>query len=212
MLSHNLKKLRTTQTNLTQSEFAKKIDVARTTYAMYEQGHREPDYKTLQRIADYYNVSIDSLLGRSNRGFTTQQILSHRITKARQSKKMSARDISNKLCIDIELYKKYEQELAIPDSKTLRRISDITDTSLEYLSGLTDNPEKEIVKVAGQEINLTVEELQLFNELKKHPVMFHDLASDPEKKVKELLKMYKMKKMFLEDDEELGDGFGDLED
>lgn len=65
MLSEKLKKLRTINTKLTQAEFAKKIDVARTTYAMYEQGHREPDYKTLQRIADYYDVSTDYLLGRS---------------------------------------------------------------------------------------------------------------------------------------------------
>lgn len=43
--------------------------------------------------------------------------------------------------------------------------------------------------------------------------MFHDLATDPETKVKELIKLYKMKKMFLEDDkEEYGDGFGELED
>lgn len=65
MLSDKLKTLRVTTTKLTQSEFAKKIDVARTTYAMYEQGHREPDYETLQRIADYYDVTIDYLLGRS---------------------------------------------------------------------------------------------------------------------------------------------------
>lgn len=64
MLSEKLKKLRTTNTKLTQAEFAKKIDVARTTYAMYEQGNREPDYNTLQRIADFYEVTTDYLLGR----------------------------------------------------------------------------------------------------------------------------------------------------
>lgn len=141
MLSVKLKELRVTTTELTQSEFAKKIDVARTTYAMYEQGNREPDYETLQRIADYYDVTIDYLLGRS------------------------------------------------------------------------DNPRTNQVIVAGKEVNLTTEELQLFNELKKHPVMFHDLTSDPEKSVKELIQYFKMKKMFLKDDnEEYGDGFGDIED
>lgn len=44
-------------------------------------------------------------------------------------------------------------------------------------------------------------------------ILFHDLASDPEKKIKELFKLYKMKKMFLEeDDEEYGDGFRELVD
>lgn len=64
MLSERLKTLRTTRKK-TQSDFAKIIGVARTTYAMYEQGQREPDYVTLQKIADYYEVSIDYLLGRS---------------------------------------------------------------------------------------------------------------------------------------------------
>jgi repressor LexA len=32
---------------------------------MYETGRREPDFDTLQMIADYFNVSTDSLLGRN---------------------------------------------------------------------------------------------------------------------------------------------------
>ncbi|MFJ8064860.1 helix-turn-helix domain-containing protein [Psychrobacillus sp. NPDC096426] len=62
MLSNKLKQLRNT-THLTQSEFAKKIDVARTTYAMYEQGKREPDYETLKKIASFHGVTTDYLLG-----------------------------------------------------------------------------------------------------------------------------------------------------
>jgi len=65
MLSNKLKQLRNT-TQFTQSEFAKKIDVARTTYAMYEQGNREPDYETLKKIAKFYNVSTDFLLGQTD--------------------------------------------------------------------------------------------------------------------------------------------------
>lgn len=61
MLSNKLKQLRST-TNNTQSDFANKIGIARTTYAMYEQGKREPDYETLKKIANFYNVSIDYLL------------------------------------------------------------------------------------------------------------------------------------------------------
>lgn len=84
---------------------------------------------------------------------------------------------------------------------------------LKELNKSYESNKKKKVNVAGREINLTEEELILFNELKKHPIMLHDLASDPERKVKELIKLYKMKKMFLEDDEkERGDGFGSLED
>jgi transcriptional regulator with XRE-family HTH domain len=51
--------------DLNQEEIAEILGVARTTYAMYEQGKREMDYATLVRIADYYKVSLDYIFGRS---------------------------------------------------------------------------------------------------------------------------------------------------
>ena len=63
MFAKRIKELRNKR-HLTQSEMADKIDVARTTYAMYEQGNREPDFETLTRLSDFFEVSIDYLLGR----------------------------------------------------------------------------------------------------------------------------------------------------
>jgi transcriptional regulator with XRE-family HTH domain len=54
------------QRKLTQENVAQRIGVARTTYAMYEQNSREPDNETLQKLADFFEVSIDYLLGRTN--------------------------------------------------------------------------------------------------------------------------------------------------
>ena len=65
MLNSRLRYLRTSE-KLNQAEIAEKIGVARTTYAMYEQGNRQPDYNTLQKLADYYSVTIDYLLGRTD--------------------------------------------------------------------------------------------------------------------------------------------------
>ncbi|WP_286058063.1 helix-turn-helix domain-containing protein [Bacillus mojavensis] len=47
---------------LTQEEMANKIGVHRGTYANYERGHRQPDYDTLKKIADFFEVTIDYLL------------------------------------------------------------------------------------------------------------------------------------------------------
>lgn len=63
MLKLQLKTLRT-QKKLTQAEIADRLGIARTTYAMYEQGKREPDFATLASMADFFEVSIDELLGR----------------------------------------------------------------------------------------------------------------------------------------------------
>ncbi len=59
------RKLRTSS-NLTQSAIAEKIGISRSTIGMYETGAREPDFETLEKIADYFNVDIDFLLGRTN--------------------------------------------------------------------------------------------------------------------------------------------------
>lgn len=49
---------------LTQAEFADLMKIARTTYAAYEQGKRQPDYDTLTRLAEFYKVTTDYLIGK----------------------------------------------------------------------------------------------------------------------------------------------------
>ena len=63
MFSKNLVKLRK-QANLTQYELAERLSFSRGQVANYEQGKREPDYEILGIIADFFDVSIDELLGR----------------------------------------------------------------------------------------------------------------------------------------------------
>ena len=60
-----LKSLRTGR-DLSQSEFAKMIKVSKSSVNMYERGEREPSLATLEHIADYFNVDMDYLLGKSD--------------------------------------------------------------------------------------------------------------------------------------------------
>ena len=46
-----------------QSEIAKILGVAQNSYSNYENGGRTIPYDALIRLADYYNVSVDYLLG-----------------------------------------------------------------------------------------------------------------------------------------------------
>lgn len=50
--------------NLSQSELADKLGVAKSTISMYEVGKREPDFETLETIADLFNVDMNFLLGK----------------------------------------------------------------------------------------------------------------------------------------------------
>jgi len=65
MFAERLTKLRKAK-KLTQQELADKLNISRATYAQYEIGRRKPDYETLEKLADYFNVSIDYLLGRTD--------------------------------------------------------------------------------------------------------------------------------------------------
>jgi len=60
-----LKYLRTSH-DMSQAELAKVIGVSASTIGMYEAGAREPDFETEEKIADYFNVSLDVLRGKSS--------------------------------------------------------------------------------------------------------------------------------------------------
>ena len=53
------------KSNLTQQKMADAIDMSLRNYQSYEQGVRRPTFKTLVKIADTLDVSIDYLLGRT---------------------------------------------------------------------------------------------------------------------------------------------------
>jgi len=50
---------------LTQAELAKLLSIGESTVSFYESGKRQPDYETLIRLAEVFNVSVDYLLGRT---------------------------------------------------------------------------------------------------------------------------------------------------
>ncbi len=60
-----LKKLRTAK-GLSQRALADQIHISSSSIGMYESGQRQPDFETLETIADYFNVDIDFLLGRKD--------------------------------------------------------------------------------------------------------------------------------------------------
>jgi transcriptional regulator with XRE-family HTH domain len=62
---NNLKICRNNK-NVTQADVAKYLKVGEKTYQNYELGYREPSIEKLIALADYFDVSIDYLVGRKN--------------------------------------------------------------------------------------------------------------------------------------------------
>lgn len=53
--------------DMTQTELAAVLNCSQRTYSYYESGGHDIPTETLVRLADYYDVSIDYLLGRTDR-------------------------------------------------------------------------------------------------------------------------------------------------
>jgi transcriptional regulator with XRE-family HTH domain len=64
VVGDRIKRLRKDK-GLTQEEAAKRLGMVRSTYSNYENGKREPDFETAKKIADFYDKTVDYLLGSS---------------------------------------------------------------------------------------------------------------------------------------------------
>lgn len=60
---NNLKPLRKAR-QLTLVQIAEELKINPTTYSQWENEKREPDIKMMIKLADYFNVTLDFLLGR----------------------------------------------------------------------------------------------------------------------------------------------------
>ncbi len=78
MLGEQLRKLRK-QKNLTQKQLADYLHVTDGAVAMWEHGRREPDVEILTKLADFYGVTVDYLLGREMTTSTQQALISETI-------------------------------------------------------------------------------------------------------------------------------------
>ena len=67
-----LKKLRNIK-GLSQKELTDRLNINRSTYARYETSSSQPDYDTLKKLADFFEVTTDYILGRSDNPKQTEE-------------------------------------------------------------------------------------------------------------------------------------------
>ena len=62
-IGKKLKELRLSE-RLTQQQLADKLQISRVNYTRYETNAVRPDYETLIKLADFYDVSLDEIFDR----------------------------------------------------------------------------------------------------------------------------------------------------
>jgi transcriptional regulator with XRE-family HTH domain len=133
IFSKRLKELRLKH-GLNRQELAKELNISPITLAGYENGHRSPNIDYITQIADYFNVSTDWLLGRSDDDKTAYK--SHLISHLKYIavvKNIVARFVKeNKIPSTDELKEKLEINILteLAETETFRKT--IEDVMKEY--------------------------------------------------------------------------------
>ena len=144
---NRLKELRESRKEL-QSEVAERIGVSRQAYGLYETGKRQPDLETLNKMADYFEVTVDYLLGRNilttynsttplpSKILTIQQ-KPHMETlrKLRKERGLRQIDVANVLGITVSAYGNYELEQRKPNIDILNKLANFFGVTVDYLLG-----------------------------------------------------------------------------
>lgn len=151
--SNVLKQLRE-EKNLSQKDIANYLGLTRQAVTSYELAKREPDYSVLKKLADYFSVSIDYLLGRANckdiNAFTVGKNIE--LIRGDLTYKELSADISKKTGVLIfyemlELYEKGERMPFIGTIKILAKYALVQDSFFRQYNTLESyNEERELYK------------------------------------------------------------------
>lgn len=98
MLGERLNLLRKKR-KLTQQYIADRLHITRSTYAQYEIDRRVPEYATLEKLANFFDVSIDYLVGRTDK---QNQILDAPVRRLIDSLDLSDEEIYNTIRMEVD--------------------------------------------------------------------------------------------------------------
>lgn len=141
---NRLKSLRKNK-NLSQVEIAKIFNISQTCYSNYELEKRDISTDMLITISNYYNLSIDYILGitdnkkRHKKSLVNKNLkYNNRLREIREDKDLYLKDIAKKLNMSYNGYSQYETDIRDIPTKVLIKLSKYYDVSIDYLLYLTD--------------------------------------------------------------------------
>ncbi len=140
----NLKNIRINN-NLNQSEIAKILKIARVTYTHYETQENIIPLKHLIVLANHFKVSLDYLLGLTDKPIKTIENIdlnkcSIRLKEFRKENKLTQVKLATFLNIDQPTWSIYEKGKSLIGTPFLYMICEKYNISADYLLGRTDTP------------------------------------------------------------------------
>ena len=169
MLGNRIISLRKEQ-NLTQHELAIKLGISRSALSLYEIEKREPDTETIFKIAQFFNVSTDYLLGVTDERHPSaeyewryrpiQNRLGTILSKYREQNNLSNKDFAAKLDISEELELDIEYGKHSPSMPLIQKIATVTKYDVDYIIGAQDSTQipQEKIEINGVSFDCFVNE------------------------------------------------------
>ena len=115
----NLKKLRK-RIGVNQKEIAEKIGITDKTYANYENRNTEPNIKTLCKLADFYHITLDELVGREQKNIIDKGLLND--IELDIIDKMQQLDRDNQIRLQTYTYALWQNQQ--DEQKTIKKIKE----------------------------------------------------------------------------------------
>lgn len=140
---------------LSQEELAEKLNISQKSISKYELGNRKPQYKVLVRMAEYFGVTTDYLLGLAKGGNT---LLGKRINELRKSSGMTQEEFGKKLGVIKQTVSSWENDLSEPNHAATIAIAKLFGVTTDYLLGAegdamgTEEKINEIAQRVGRNI------------------------------------------------------------
>lgn len=126
-IGKRLAKLRA-QRGITQQELIEMVGFKnRASYALYEIGRREPGYDTLCKLADFFGVTTDFLLGQTpakEDNVDTYKFDGRKLRERRKSRKLTIEALADLTGIPSVCINNYEKMQETPNEATTQRLAD----------------------------------------------------------------------------------------
>lgn len=132
------------QRNITMKQLGDIIGVGESTISQYENGKRQPDYETLHKIANYFDVSIDYLIGNMVDPEEIQ-LVREKVKELYSENDINVTDLEKKLETNYTTFRAWMNGYGdyFNTASELLKLASLFNVSVDYLLGNTDQPDRD---------------------------------------------------------------------